>query len=110
MRLPHCNNAFVSSRKLTEYLLSESHAVGKAKARFFRAFGFDETNADVLKQGLLLVAQTGVVVDTIQTPFGIKYVVDGSLETPRGDAVSVRTVWIIEVEADRPNLVTAYPA
>jgi len=44
MRLPNGTNAYVPREKLVEYLLSETHAVGKSKARFFRGFGFDETN------------------------------------------------------------------
>ena len=110
MQLPHCNNAFVPSRKLTEYLLSETHAVGRAKAKFFREFGFDEANAALLQQGLLSIAQTEAVVDVVQTPFGTKYVIDGTLESPRGDTISIRTVWVVEAGSDRPSFVTAYPA
>lgn len=35
---------------------------------------------------------------------------DGELETPNGDMIQVRTVWIIENEDDVPRFVTAYPA
>jgi hypothetical protein len=43
--------------------------------------------------------------------YGTKYVVVGSIRTPNGGDVSIRTVWIIEGEgADAPRFVTAYPA
>ena len=110
MQVPNCDGAFVPSRKLAEYLLSETHAVGKAKAKFFRGFGFDESNVTLLEQGLLSIIQTATVADIVRTSFGIKYVVDGLLETPRGDTISIRTVWIVEVEGEGPSFVTAYPA
>ena len=44
MQLPNRLQAYIPSEKLSAYLLSETHAVGKAKATFFRALGFNETN------------------------------------------------------------------
>jgi len=46
-----------------DYLLSETHAVGKSKAKFFRSFGFDETNVIQFGQGLIKIAQTKEVTD-----------------------------------------------
>ena len=40
MKLPRSLEAIVPERKLTGYLLSETHPVGRAKAKFFRALGF----------------------------------------------------------------------
>ncbi|WP_416223734.1 DUF6883 domain-containing protein [Thermoflexus sp.] len=42
MPLPNAGNAYVPLSKITRYLLSETHSVGRAKARFFRALGFNE--------------------------------------------------------------------
>jgi hypothetical protein len=42
MPLPNAENAYVPLSKITRYLLSETHSVGRAKARFFRALGFNE--------------------------------------------------------------------
>ncbi len=33
MKLPNSENAYVPESKLSDYLLSEKHAVGKAKAK-----------------------------------------------------------------------------
>jgi hypothetical protein len=36
MKLPTRENAFVPPSKLKDYLLSETHVVGRSKAKFFR--------------------------------------------------------------------------
>jgi len=109
MQLPHANSAYVPLRKLTDYLLSETHALGKAKARFFRKMGFDKEQAEELRRALLEVARTGKVIDAVRTPYGTKYVVDGELDTPVGKKVNIRTIWIVEQGEEIPRFVTAYP-
>jgi hypothetical protein len=109
MRLPNGANAYVPREKLVDYLLSETHAVGKSKARFFRGFGFDETNVTQLEQALLTIARRENVRDVNTSSHGVKYVIDGSIQTPNGAIVRIRTVWIIETEQDKPRFVTAHP-
>ncbi len=46
MKLPHRENAYVPAAKLFDYLLSETHPVGRLKSRFFRSAGFHEGNLD----------------------------------------------------------------
>ena len=77
MKLPNRENAYISPEKLTDYLLSETHPVGKSKAKFLRSVGFNESNVDVLEQSLILIAQSNEVIDTTKTSHGTKYVVDG---------------------------------
>jgi hypothetical protein len=110
MKLPNRENAYIPSLKLHDYLLSETHSVGRWKAKFFRALGFDETNMDVLEQRLKAIARSEDVRDVMSSVHGTKYVIEGSLETPIGRLVHVRTVWIIDAGQDRPRFVTAYPA
>jgi hypothetical protein len=45
----------------------------------------------------------------METVHGIKYVLDGGMETPGGKTPVVRTIWIVDRGLDRPRLVTAYP-
>ncbi len=90
-------------------MLSETHIVGKSKARYFRSFGFDETNVSQFEQELIHIAQTELVAEITETIYGKKYVIDGELKTPSGDMIHLRTVWIIETGDDIPKLVTAYP-
>jgi hypothetical protein len=110
MQLPNRENAYVPLPKLTEYLLSETHAVGRSKAKFFRSLGFNETNTAILEQQLLIIAHNQAIVEVTTSTHGTKYVVDGMIETPAGNSVRVRTIWIIEVGQDRSRFVTAYPA
>ncbi|MCK6568847.1 MAG: hypothetical protein L6Q45_14280 [Anaerolineales bacterium] len=109
MELPNKINAIVPIVKITDYLLSETHAVGKSKAKFFRSFGFDDANADDFQRALIRLAQTGALTDMTETAYGNKYVVDGELEAPNGDMIRLRTVWIIETGESAPRLVTAHP-
>ncbi len=109
MKIPNADAAFVPPEKLTDYLLALAHPVGGPKARFFRVHGFDETNMAELEAGLLAIARSADAEGT-ESPHGAKYVADGSLPTPTGRSVRVRTVWIVEPADPRPRLITAYPA
>lgn len=109
MQLLNRNFAYVPTTKIIHYLLSATHAVGKGKAKFFREYGFDDSNVDLLISGLILIAQTEDIVKEIKSSFGVKYIIDGSLESPNGLKLNLRTVWIIEIDEDSPRFVTAYP-
>jgi hypothetical protein len=107
---PNRESAYIPREKLTNYLLAESHPIGKSKAKFFRSLGFDETNLKKLEQGLLSIAHFGEVVKQVESSHGTKYVMDGELETPTGATVSIKTVWIVDIGQEQPRFVTAYPA
>ena len=106
--LPNSKNAWISSAKITQYLLSVTHPVGKSKARFFRACGYHLGNHETFMRDLLKVARTGQVTQFMHSSHGEKYVVEGDLMTPNGTNIVLRTVWIIE-DGHRPRFVTAYP-
>ena len=110
MDLPNKSIAHVSLRKIVDYLLSETHPLGKSKAKYFRSYGFDEGNATELASGLLSIAKNSQVESSERSLFGMKYVLDGELNTPKGDRIRIRTVWIIDINTDTPRFVTAYPA
>lgn len=110
MKLPDRENAYVPRPKLTEYLLSQTHPIGRLKARFFRGLGFDEENVSLLEQRLLAIARDCEVAETAQSEHGSKYVIGGELPAPAGGSASIRTVWIIEPGDSQPRFVTAYPA
>jgi hypothetical protein len=105
MLLPNRELAWISSAKLTDYLLSPVHSIGKAKAQFFGAHGYWQHNADILERDLLNVARTGELMDSLGTPFGQKFIVDGQIITPVGKNILLRTVWIIEPDDERPRFV-----
>lgn len=109
MKLPNAENAKIKKEKIINYLLSETHPIGKFKAKFFRSLGFNENNADLLSNALLQIALSENVIKISNSKFGVKYIIDGYIKTPRGTSVNIRTVWIIERGDDVPNFVTAYP-
>lgn len=107
--IPNCKTAYIPEPKLTEYLLSEKHAVGRAKAKYFRSLGYNETNIAQLECDILTLAKSYDFTQKFQTPFGVKYVIEGHLLTPSGVIAKIITVWIIEPPDNRPRFVTAYP-
>jgi hypothetical protein len=109
MRLPRSQEAIVSEEKITGYLLSESHPVGKAKARYFKKIGYSEKNVIQLKKDLIKIAVSNAVSEEVTTLFGTKYIVDGDVVTPTGIRAQLRTLWIIETGENIPRFVTAYP-
>ena len=110
MSLPNREKAYVPKHKLTAYLLSETHAIGRAKAKYFRSFGYTESNPDQLAADLLTIAKSEDVSQEVSSHYGTKYVIDGDILTPVGTAVRLRTIWVIEPNDERPRFVTAYPA
>jgi hypothetical protein len=109
VKLPNAASARVEFEKIAGYLLSDTHPVGKTKARFSQALGFHASRPEALLAGLLRIAREGEVLEHQVTVFGTKYVVDGTLEGPSGVSAPVRTIWILERESVSPRLVTAYP-
>jgi uncharacterized protein DUF6883 len=109
MKLPNAHLTVVEQRKITEYLLNESHRFGASKARFFIAFGFTPASWHVLSEALRRQGQVGEVKTINETGFGPRYEVDGELEAPDGRRPRMRTVWQIDVGEVAPRLITAYP-
>ncbi len=109
MKLPFHKNAYIQKEKLTEYILSETHTVGRLKAKFFRAAGFNESNVSILKESLLKIAHSQKVKEVKISEHGKKYVIDGQVKAPSGKVLSIRTIWIIETNQKSPRFVTAYP-
>lgn len=109
MKLPNRESAYIPLSKLHDYLLSETHPVGRWKARFFRGYGFDETNVDILEEQLMSIIHSVDVKEAESSIHGTKYIIEGAIKTPVGSFVQVRTVWIIDADQDRPRFVTAYP-
>lgn len=109
MKLPTAHGARVDRGKITEYLLSATHPQGHTKARFFTRFGFTAATWPTLAIALKELAAVNAVSSVVETPFGVRYTVDGNLRCPDGRAPTVRTVWIVEHTSAVPRLVTAHP-
>ena len=109
MKLPHADEAVVPRPKITDYLLSVTHPVGRDKAAFFQQFGFRAEEWSLLADAFRVHVVEHEVTDSQDSPFGIRYAVDGQLETPDGRRPLVRVVWFVDKAASLPRFVTAYP-
>ena len=108
MGLPRSEQARIDQRKISNYLLSPTHPVGRHKHRFFLSVGFSSDRAEDLVATIRQVAQEGVVRGERATRYGRKYIVDGRLAAPIG-GIGVRTVWIVREGGRVPQFVTAFP-
>jgi hypothetical protein len=63
----------------------------------------------VLEQALLAHAVAHEVTRVSETSHGIKYIIDGKMQTPDGRSPQVRSVWIVDRGEEALRLVTAYP-
>ncbi len=109
MKLSMAGTIEIPKEKITDYLLSKTHWDGRHKAAFFRAFGFTVEAWDLLVNALHKHVADHEVVKKENSPFGIRYVVEGKMEVPDGRAPTVRSVWFIGTGEDVLRLVTAYP-
>lgn len=106
MKLPNFEYAVVEARKMTHYLLSEDNSGGKAA--FFISFGFSLEQWEDLQTMLLNHASTHEVARMVPNKHGMKYIIEGELQTPDRRNPQIRSVWIIEHEQDAARFVTAY--
>ena len=84
MKLPNLEAAVVPEEKIIGYLLSATHRDGRHKAAFFLSFGFAAGAPETLRAALLNHAAEHEVSKAESTPFGTRYVVEGTIETPLG--------------------------
>jgi hypothetical protein len=103
--LPDLFQIEISDTKITGYLLNLQHPDGWGKAKFFRQHGF--TTTDAVKALLLFIIQQHEVKETIQTDFGVKYIVEGAAFAC--SPILLRTVWIVLKGENSCKFVTAYP-
>ena len=109
MKLPNLENAIVKREKVVDYLLSMTHRDGRGKAKFFFGFGFVLEQWQVLAEALKAHAAANDVSESVTSPFGMRYIINGELEAPDGRKPRVRAVWFVEDGDDVPTLVTAFP-
>ena len=107
--MPNADRAVVDERKLTEYILSRSHPIGRFKAAVFAAAGFDVDSWPELAAQIRAVAIEGEAEGGARSEFGQKYLISGTLTGPHGARLAVVTVWIVLSADDTPRLVTVYP-
>ncbi|MBI3537287.1 MAG: hypothetical protein HY070_07020 [Chloroflexi bacterium] len=109
MKLENFKRAIVPQRKITAYLLSPTHRDGKSKQAFFTRFGFSFDEWKDLAAALLKHAADNEVTRVEQSPFGVRYVIDGIINTPDGRNPRIRSIWFIGEREETPRFATAYP-
>ena len=103
MFVPNAAQAVIAAPKITDYLLTNP-----GKAKFFLAFGFTVAQWRVLRDALLRHVVTHEFVREIVLDDGVKYVVEGRLQSPDGRNPLVRSVWMIDGGRNSPRLISAY--
>lgn len=81
MQIPNHENAVIAEQKIRDYLLSETHAIGRYKATFFSSLGYSADNPDALSADLLnMLILDAQAVDSSE--YGKKYEIRGSIHGP----------------------------
>ena len=107
MKLPNYAQAIIPQLKITGYLLSFAHRDGRGKAEFFAQFGFSADSWSELAAALRQHAADHEVTRVEETPFGVRYIIEGAIVAPEGRAPVIRSVWFIETEEQILRFVTA---
>lgn len=107
-KLPQLDQIYVPRAKIVEYLLNVLHPEGGSKAQFFLLQGFRRDQWERFAEALCEHARSCPVTAVKETSHGVKYLVEGELQTPSGKRPMVRGVWLVE-DNDPPRLITAYP-
>lgn len=109
MKLPNYENAVISEEKIINYILNDFHIDGAHKSAFFKKFGFDSNEWILFKEALLKHCSENEVLKEFETNYGIKYILEGNLNTPDKRNPRIRTIWFIANEEIYPKFITAYP-
>jgi hypothetical protein len=88
--LPHAAHAIVDEAKIGDYLLSDTHPVGRFKARVFRSLGYTVESWTRLRDDLLHHGQTGTVQRIESSAYGMKVVISATLKGPNGSFQSAK--------------------
>lgn len=108
MNLPNANKAIIDLQKLEGYCLNPEHPRGKHKARVFQStLALTSADAEFLRDQLLLAATEGTATLTASDKYGVRYMVDYSVNSPDGVA-TVRSLWIIRDGEEYPRLTTCF--
>ncbi len=74
--LPNHEQAIIEVEKLRDYCLSPRHPTGKNKARVFQsALGMNISDAEILKNQIMIQIAQNEVVDGIKDKYGKRYAV-----------------------------------
>lgn len=109
MKLPNSHLAQAEIEKFRDYCLNSTHEKGKHKARVFKsALGFEQKDAEKLRELVLQAAQTEDAVMGVYLPlYGQTYILEFSVKGVEREVI-IRTTWIIEEGKDFPRMRTCF--
>ena len=84
MNLPNAHLAIIEYEKITQYLMNSAHPDNGGKAAFFVSLGFSEDSWQTLESALVAIAFESPLTKSMESPHGIKYIVDGTVQGPNG--------------------------
>jgi len=107
-RIPNYEKAIIDPVKLQDYVLSDTHPIGRFKATLFRQMGYTGRNweqfaEDIRTQHLSLDAELEE-----KTKYGQKYIITGDIKGPSGKVMKLKSSWIILEGEELPRLITIY--
>jgi hypothetical protein len=76
MKVPNNEEVIISESKITEYLLSEKHPLGRYKAKFLKSLGFEIDNHEQFVDQLKAILKQNKVASKIDNKFSTKYLVE----------------------------------
>jgi hypothetical protein len=109
MHIPCADRAVIDPIKVRDYLPSQSHPLGRYKARFFRGLGYERSNWPRLDRDLRFQHLSAPVARTTHTRHDAVYEIRAILKGPSGAAAGLVSVWIVRHGEKHPSLVTAHP-
>ncbi len=109
MKIPNTENAIIPTEKIKDYLLSESHPVGRFKAVFFNSLGYSAQNWEILVNDIRTILLQNDAEKTEDSEYGQKYKITGKIVGPVKKNAHIITIWIILKDKENPQFVTAYP-
>ena len=109
MRLPNPDRAVIDPSKLSDYLLSAAHPVGRFKAVFFSALGFSQENWRELDSALRAQHLRQEAEPSKKNRHGETFEIHATLEGSSGRGGDVVSIWIVRAGENFPRFVTAYP-
>jgi len=97
----------VPKEKLLQYLLLPRDEDDKSE--FLKIAGYKLSNWQRLRKDLYELVKENEVTNTEQSPYGVKYEIQGRLEGPNGKKLNVVSIWIKLRGKKELRFVTLFP-
>jgi hypothetical protein len=102
-------NLVIEEKKVKKYLLNPAHPDGGGKAKYFENLGYTHSNWKQFVAALGDHAVKAEITQILSTEYGMKFILEGVIETLEGSQVLIRSVWVVNKQEKFPILVIAYP-